>query len=454
MTATTLRATPPSAGARDTAVSFSSRVVVLFISLAIQSTLAWLLGPDGRGAYAVCLLFATLLGTVFSFGVDTAGQYFVASRRMPVNEGTWATLASLFAASLLAVAVGLLLMSFDLEFLTKADRSSFLVALLVVPFHVIGQGCVLLLVGLGRIAWMAVTVIVNAIVQLLAAVVFIWWLDMGVNGALLAIVAAGFVNIVFGAVAFHQEGAFSGARFRMGHMGRLAAYGIRFYVARLSSTVNFRIGTMVLAFFASAGEIGIFAAASGLVSRILLVPTSVETALFSRVAADATGRPETVARAARASGIVSGALLLILGVLSRPLVLILLSPDFERAVVLIWIMIPGIFLRATSKVLMPYFTGTDRPAVCSWAVGAGMAANIAGIVLLLPPLRLEGAAWAMTIGFFVSSLVLIVAFRRVTGVTFARTWVPTAQDVTMIVELTRSVARRIRRGNGGGRTNA
>jgi len=432
-----------STGARDTAVSFGSRVAVLLISLAIQSTLAWLLGPDGRGAYAVCLLFATLLGTCFAFGMDTAGQYFVASKRLSVSEAVWATLGSLLAASIVAAVFGRVLMEFDLEFLTKAPRSSFYVALAVVPFHVVGQGCLLLLVGLGRITWMAITAIVNALVQLLAALLLIWGLGLGVNGALLAIVAAGTINIVFGLIAFRREGAFTRMRFGLSHTRQLAAYGVRFYVARLSSTVNFRIGTMVLAFFAPASEIGIFAAASGLVSRILLVPTSVETALFSRVAVDARGRPETVAQAARASGLVSGCLLLVVGCLSRPIVLILLSPEFARAITLIWIMIPGIFIRAMSKVLMPYFTGTDRPAVCSWAVGAGMLANIIGILVLLPVMGLPGAAWAMTFGFVVSSVVLIVAFRRASGLSLARTWLPRRRDVETIVTLARQVLGRL-----------
>ena len=132
-----------------------------------------------------------------------------------------------------------------------------------------------------------------------------------------------------------------------------------------------------------------------------------------------------------------------LGLLSRPVVLVLLSPEFARAITLIWIMIPGIFLRAISKVLMPYFTGTDRPAVCSWAVGAGMAANIAAILFLLPIMGLSGAAWAMTIGFVVSSLILAVAFRRASGLSYVQTWMPRRHDIVTIVELARSVLDRL-----------
>jgi len=437
------------AGARDTAVALTSRILVLFISLAIQSALAWLLGPEGRGAYAVCLLFATLLGTFLAFGMDTAGQYFVASRRMSPSEGVRATLLSLLGAAIVAMAVGRVLMAFNLAFLEKAPRSSFFVALAVIPFSIIGQSCILLLIGLKRFVWMGVAMVANAVAQLLAALLFIWVLDLGTNGALAAIIVAGATNIVLGLIEFRRIGAFERVRIGFEQTRQLLGYGIRLYVARLSSTVNFRIGTMILAFFATPGDIGIFAAAAGLVSRILTVPTSIETALFSRVAEDVRGLPKTVAQAARVSGVVSGGLLLLLGILSRPVVLVLLSPQFERAIMLIWIMIPGVYLRAASKVLMSYFMGTNRPAVCSWAVGIGMAVNLASIFVLLPLLGLEGAAWAMTLGYVASSLILFVTFQRATGLPPSSTWIPRSDDMRLLAATVRDAMHRLRFGRGG-----
>ncbi|MCK5596093.1 MAG: hypothetical protein KAJ04_01480, partial [Candidatus Eisenbacteria sp.] len=70
-----------SSGARDTAITFFTRLSVMAASLGIQSALAWLLGPAGRGSYAVCILFAMMLGVVFALSVDRAGQYLIASGR-------------------------------------------------------------------------------------------------------------------------------------------------------------------------------------------------------------------------------------------------------------------------------------------------------------------------------------------------------------------------------------
>jgi O-antigen/teichoic acid export membrane protein len=215
---------------------------------------------------------------------------------------------------------------------------------------------------------------------------------------------------------------------RLAHFRDLLTYGLRSYVAKLSAATYFRLGTMILAFFAPAAEIGIFAAGSGLVTRILMVPTSIETALFSRVAADGEGRPDTVSQAARVSAMVSGACLLALALLGRPIVALLLSPSFSRVVPLIWIMIPGVYARAATKVLMSYFMGTNRPGTCSWAIGLGMVVNIFALFALLPSYGLTGAAWAMTLGYFTSSAILVVSFRIASGMTVTETWLPRAED--------------------------
>ncbi len=432
-------------GTKDTQIAFASKVVVLLVSLAVQSSLAWLLGTDGRGSYAVCLLFATLLGTVLSFGIDTAGQYYVASGRMKRAEAVWSTLAALLVASAVAMVTGKILMEFDLAFLAKASRSSFMLALIVIPFSVIGQGSILLLIGMGRITWMAITSVATIIVQLVVALTLMIGFGLGVNGALMAILAAGLTSTVMATVDFARVGALGRTHLRFAHFRDLVTYGFRSYVAKLSAATYFRLGTMILAFFVPAAEIGIFAAGSGLVTRVLMIPTSIETALFARVAADGEGRPETVSQAARVSAMVSGACLLTLALLGRPIVALLLSPSFLRVVPLIWIMVPGVFVRAATKVLMSYFMGTDRPGTCSWATGLGMAVNVVALLALLPVYGLAGAAWAMTLGYFASSAILVVSFRIVSGMTVMQTWFPRAEDRAVLRQVVGGVWQKLGR---------
>jgi O-antigen/teichoic acid export membrane protein len=429
-------------GARDTTIAFSSRFVVLAASLGIQSTLAWLLMPEGRGSYAVCLLFATLLTTVFTIGVDRGGQYFASSGRMPLAESVRTTLVALLLGSLLAVAVGRALMEIDLPLFTKADRSSFLVALGIVPVVAFHNALIMLLVGLRRFAWMAAVAIWNILVQLAATLILVAGLRLGVSGALLAIILAGAVSIPIALFFLARLGGFAKCRLTASGFRSIISYGLRCFVAKLSNMVHFRLGTAVLAFFVAPSMIGIFAGASGLVTRVLLVPSAIEQALYSRVTGDARGRPELVAQAARVTAIAVGGLLIVIVALAGPIVRVLLSPRFAASTPLVWIIAPGVFLRSATKVLMPYFMGTDRPAICSWAVGTGLLVNLVALLVLIPALGLAGAAWAMTLGYLSSSLILALAFRRVSGQPPLDTWLPRRGDFTFLRESMRAVVHR------------
>lgn len=429
-------------GARDTAVAFGTRLAVFGISVGIQSALAWLLGPEGRGSYAVCLLFATLLATAFTFGTDRAGQYFTASRTMRVEEGVWVTIAAVLIGSGLAMAVGRALMAHGASFFEKAPRASFYVSFAIMPVSALSNALVMLLVALRRFTWFAIASIANVAVQLVVSLVLIWGFGLGVNGALLAVVAGSGASVVLCLICLRSAGGLGRARLEYSHFRKLLSYGLRYYIARLSNLVHFRVGTIILSFFAVSADIGFFAAASGLVSRIVMVPDAIQAALFSRVAEDSGGRPELVGRAARMSALVCGAALVVLSVLCRPVVATFLSPKFLPSVVLVWIMAPGVFLRCASKVLMSYFMGTDRPAVCSWAVGLGVLVNFATLIVLFPLLGLPGAAVAMTAGYVTSSLILILSFGRATRRPVSEVWRPRREDLRMLWELGRGLFHR------------
>ena len=93
-------------GIRDFSTVFSSRIVTLGAQLGIQSCLAWFLGPADRGSYAVCLMFATLLGLIFVVSLDVAGVYFVSSKRATLSEGITCTVLFGVISSALAIVVG------------------------------------------------------------------------------------------------------------------------------------------------------------------------------------------------------------------------------------------------------------------------------------------------------------------------------------------------------------
>ena len=101
--------------------------------------------------------------------------------------------------------------------------------------------------------------------------------------------------------------------------------------------------TMVLAFFATREEIGLFAVASMLTFQATVIPDVISTVLMPKVAGDGVGKKELVAQCFRLTAIICGILLLVIAVFAEPIVVVLFSPKFIPAVLLIRILSIGLF---------------------------------------------------------------------------------------------------------------
>jgi O-antigen/teichoic acid export membrane protein len=436
-------------GARDSAIAFGSKLVLLVVSVGVQSGLAWWLGPEGRGSYAVCLMFAVILSAVFTLGVDRAGQYYMASKRMAAPTAVWTATVTLLVGAAVAMLVGWAVTRLDIAFLDRAQSSSFALSLVLIPFLTLHNAFVMMLVGGRRLGQMAIVSVLNVCVHLVATFVLVFVLRLAVNGALGAVLAANTASVGLAAFYLARGGSLRPARVRSSDVRALLSYGLRFFVAKMGNLVQFRIGVLVVAFFVPAGDVGLFAAASALISRVTLLPDALNMAVLPRVAGDSRGRPELVAQVSRITMVAVGAALIVLVALGRPIVTVFLSREFLPALPLIWIIAPGMLLRAASKVLMPYFMGTGRPAVCSWSVAVGTIINIGALISLLPLVGLPGAAWAMTLGYLGSSLVLAAAFLKTTGLGAAESWRVRRGDLALLRETAGRAMRSIRRVRGG-----
>lgn len=430
---------PKHSGIHDLSITFASKMGMLCALLGTQSCLAWLLGPADRGSYAVCLLFATILSTVFSMGCSLASIYFVSSKRLTLSEGVVYTLLYGVMGSAIAIAVGLIVMQFPLPFFEKAAEAEFYLALVFIPLSLFSVVFLGLFTAIHQFRYYAVLSVMNAVAYLVFTLLFVWVFSWGVRGALLANLCGSILNLSITVALFRYRFGVVWTVPTLKSLVEMFHYGIRSYLGSISYLINFRIGLIIVALFSTKAEIGVFALATHLVVQSMLIPATVTNVLIPRSSADDEGRKELVARCARLTVLVCGILLLALSVLATPLVSILFSPDFLPAVPLIRIMAVGFTIRAGARVLVPYLVGTDRPGIASCGAATGMVVNLAVLWFLLPRIGVSAAAWSLTIGYFASSTVIAVSFSRLSGLRLSKTWAVTKDDCRAMYGLLKGV---------------
>ncbi len=431
---------PDTTGGQDVAILFATRAGIALFALLIQGMLAWMLLPEGRGSYAVCVLFGTLLGLLFTPGVQEGAKYFVAARQVSVSQGVSCVLTIGLAGAALAVALAVPLIHGDIAFFHKAQTRSFHLALVLVPLTALSFALEHQLGALRRFARLAVFSLLRVAANALVILVLVRDRGLGVDGAILAFAAGHLVMIAVCLRDLRRHCGLVPETPSRSSLTRILGYGFRYHVARTVDGVGPHIGILVLGLIASQADIGLFAAASALMLGFLLLSHAVGNALLPRIA----GRehPELVALSLRlVCGATAVALLAALAI-GTPLVRHLLSDAFLPAVPLLWIIAPGILAHACAGMFMTYFKGVNRPDICSWAGCLGLCVNLGALPWLYPALGVEAAAWAMTAGMLCRCVLLAIVFRRTTRMAWFRIWLPRRGDARFLWAAGRSVLGR------------
>ena len=420
------------------------RLAVLAFSLLGQSLLAYALLPEGRGAYAVCLLVGALAAVVMTPGADRGSQYFVLTGQTSLSQGLAVALTICVLGSAAAAALLIPMIHSEISFFQKAPTRSFYLALALSPFICLSSVIRLQLAGFRRFVYLAILSSAQAAMNVLMIVAAVWWLELGVNGAIIAL-AAGHAMVVIAGLAHIRR--HHPLRLEIPHPNSfksILGYGLREHIGQVIHAVDSRIGALLLGIIAGRSDVGLFATGSALMSRIVVIPDALSISLLPRIARHGDGRVELTTFCARVCWWSTAAIFLVWIAISTPVIRILLSDAFLPVVTLSWIIGLGFVVYSGADVFMAYFRGVNRPGVCSWAMWLGLCVNVVSFFPLYAVLGLAGMAWAMTIGLICRSIYLIWMFRRTSGMTFRSALLPRNGDVAYLQDFIRSVVGRMR----------
>lgn len=389
-----------------------SRGSAMAISLGTQSALAWLLGKEGRGEYAVCLVFTSLLTVILSFGMDWASNYSIASKKLTLNESASFSACYIFLACLIGCPLAYLLTFLPIDFFDKASPAAFKLSIFWIAALMLFNFTSAQLRGLQKFNFLAVATVFHSLFVLIGTIIGIRVLTWGV----LSPIAAGITgSTLFSVVTVLWFKIKYGLSWRIPDLRKIRTelhYGMRTFWGTFGMLANAQIGTIILAFFVDQGSLGVFAVAMGFLSQIITLSDVVGSVVQPRASASEKGRPELVALCSRMVVTVSVIACLLILVFSRPLITILFSAEFLPAIPLLFILAPGIVVRSCGKSLFPYFNGIDRPGIVSVATALNLVVNTLLLMIFAPGLGLSGAALAATVGYIASTVYLVFTFIR------------------------------------------
>jgi O-antigen/teichoic acid export membrane protein len=378
---------------------------------------ARILGPEGRGNYALLVLIPTLLSQILNLGLGQANTYLLGRRHSPVgqvaaNSLLWGTLAGT------AVVIGVLAAGKVLRPMLLPNLPLSLIALscAAVPFALIHFFASYALLGLGQVNKFGILLLVEGVGQLLYLAIFMIAMKWGLAGATLAWTLTA-VTCCLLSVAWLARPAWSTLGPNLRTFREALVYGLRIYPAGIMQYLNLRFDQFLVEYFAGAGPLGLYAVAVSVTEATWQIPIAVSTALFSRVStttdrqADAI-TPRVLRFTIAITALEVGILLMFGGLFLR----MFFGAAFEAALPALYWLLPGTLLYCVPRVLEGDLAGRGHPLICSLAAAMAVMATIALDLLWIPRRGIVGAAWASSVAYGLNAGILLAAFTRTTGI--------------------------------------
>lgn len=427
--------------ARKVLATLSVRTAALPLGFVITIITSRYLLPEGRGAYALGVLTATLGSTLLSIATAVTRE---------IGRKAESAQTIVVRALLLSIALGIAGAAVLLPLgatLTSAGHRSAQLLVLGLPALLVRQTIGGALLALGRLRLFNVLLFLDPTILLTGLLVLVVGFGLGLNGAVAAwLFGTAFTALV--ALVGARDLWMPAVRTRLSFSAAtpLVSLAFRAGVVNLVALVNYRVEMFLLEAYGGLRQVGVYSVSVALAELLWLLSASVSTAVVApAIDLHEEGAVNVVSEAVRHSFILTAVFGVLLGTAGIFMIPIVYGHPFAGSVAPLLLLIPGIVAYSPASVLSAYFSmrrGEMRYPML--VAGVSAAVNALLCVALVARLGARGAAIASTGGYVAGSTLLLALFFSI-GRTQAREVLPRAADLRAYRDLAVSLFARLAR---------
>jgi O-antigen/teichoic acid export membrane protein len=387
-------------------------IVLVGISAVSGILTARLLGPTGRGEFAIVVLWPGLIAAVGSLGVKEALTYQQALGRQAGSQLVGISLLLATVQTLLLVFIGWLVLPWLLSAQNPEVVRSGFAYLAFIPLNLYSLYALSLLHGnLDMLTYNLLRVSVSAVYLLLVCLCWllgiaaVWTLTLSLLAANLTVAVVSVVVVI----------AKFGLRLTLDIplIRAILSYGTRSHVGTLSYMLNQRADQILMALVLPPRELGWYVVAANVSGLTRIAAGAFSTLVFPRAARAISDERRGVV--ALYSRLTVTATLALAGVLMATIPFLLplvYGQDFAPSIVPAMILTVATVFVAVGQTWAGSFRGIGRPSVPAMAELVSLILTVAALALLLPSLGIVGAALASLLAYSASSLFLYLQLQR------------------------------------------
>ena len=403
---------------KDNLITFITQIFSLIFGLGTSIIIARVLGPEGKGIYALAILLPATLIMFCNFGIAQASVFYIGKRKYRPEEIFGDNIIFSSLLTIFSLLIGLTVVFFFANSLFPyVAKGYLLLALFLLPFNLFLDFVNYILLGLQKIKEFNFINILQNFIFLILITLLLLGLGLGLK----AVITAHILSCFFGAIVLffltRKIVGIPSLHFNKAYFKDALRYGIKVYLGNIISFFHYRIDMFLINIFLNPIAVGFYSVAVGISEKIWLVSQSAATVLFPKVSSETDKKrlKEFTPIVCRNILFINSLGAILLFFLSRWLIILLYSKRFLNSVLPFQILLIGAVTIGGYRILTNDLYGRGRPELNIYigllSVGLNVILNIIGI----PKYGILGAAWATSVSYTFAFLAITIVYSRISG---------------------------------------
>lgn len=417
--------------------TLSVRIVLVAMALISSVILARILGPEGRGLFALVFLLPELLRSFALLGFEQANAVYAGLEPHGRRALVWQSLGVAIVVGGVVTIAGMAFLAMGapgFDTLVRGPLWLYLLALAMVPGMLVIEYWYAIIRGMNKILLLNVVDVGTKVVSLLSVVAFVGVLHLGVAGAVWADALIKVGTVVLMVVLLRHVGIWGRPSFDRPLWKRTSRFSLLAYSGTLAAYLNYRVDEFIIAMFLLPEDLGFYVIAVGLAERLWILTGAVANVLLPHLTNSQERDPTLPAVIARHVMLWTSLACLVIFILADVIVQLLFSSAFASSAAALRWLLPGIFVFSIGKVLVAELHAQEKVHYAAWASGIAALINIVLNFLLVPRLGISGAALASSVSYSFLSCMVTWYYLREVGASWT-VLVPCRSDLLLYAAL-------------------
>ena len=425
--------------AYDVGWIFSGSTFALILSFITSPVMAYYIGASGLGLWTMLFAITSLLG-VTNLGIPGATIKYVAEFKDDKNRLYQAVSTSFVISIILGIvtAVALFITAdiitgiFNMPSLTPLLK----LFLLTIPFSYMVESIIATLNGLREMKLVSFLNVTSKSLNFGLVLIPII-LGYGIKGAVIGIIIATIIY-AFIALFFFSNFIFhlTFSKFRE-TAKKLLHFGIQTVISGIVSIMLYRIDVLMIGYFMTSTEVGIYSVAIGIARMIWIIPQSINTVSYPTFSYYwGKGEHDEVNklfdRGLKYSACMLAPIGLGLAIFGKDAILLLYGTKFLPAVLPLQILLIGAVVRGVIMSIGTIWLSAGRPDMGYKLPLIGVGPNILLNYVLIPAYGIVGAAMATMLSFLLNASVSLLLINRILRLKPDAKWFGKAISLTIL----------------------